>query len=84
MTHPFRCLASIAFVALASIAVHAAPPPIFGFSTASADHERRLEGRFLKLPSEARVQEDHRFLTLEPHLAGSANASSCSKVAMAL
>jgi N-acetylated-alpha-linked acidic dipeptidase len=58
-------------LALAIAAVHAAPPSIFGFSDASAVAERRTEARFLQLPSAARVREDHRFLTAEPHLAGS-------------
>jgi N-acetylated-alpha-linked acidic dipeptidase len=58
-------------LALATAAVHTAPPPIFGFSDTSAAAERKVEARFLRLPSEARVREDHKFLTAEPHLAGS-------------
>ena len=66
-----RSLLTTLAVACAAGAVHTAPPSIFGFSDASAVVERRTEARFLQLPSEARVREDHRFLTAEPHLAGS-------------
>ncbi len=48
-----------------------APAGIFGFRPASADAERVLETRFLALPSADRSREYHRFLTEQPHLAGS-------------
>src|SRR6476659_3388599 len=48
-----------------------APAGIFGFRPASADAERTLEARFLALPSADRAREYHRFLTEQPHLAGS-------------
>ncbi len=48
-----------------------APAGIFGFRPASADAERTLETRFLALPSADRAREYHRFLTEQPHLAGS-------------
>src|SRR5262245_41811268 len=60
-----------AIFVFATSVVYTATPPIFGFSDASATAERRVEARFLQLPSEARVREDHKFLTAEPHLAGS-------------
>ena len=46
-------------------------PGIFGFRTASLAAERDLERRFLALPSADRAREYHRFLTSEPHVAGS-------------
>jgi N-acetylated-alpha-linked acidic dipeptidase len=58
----------------ASMIAAAAPHPtdtIFGFSAASAASERRVEARFLALPSESRVRDFHRFLTAAPHVAGS-------------
>lgn len=51
-----------------------APPDahgLFGFTSTSAAAERDLERRFLALPSADRAREYHRFLTLEPHVAGS-------------
>src|SRR4029079_16869817 len=48
-----------------------APAGIFGFTPSSADRERTLEARFLQLPSADRAREYHRFLTEQPHLAGS-------------
>ena len=48
-----------------------APAGLFGFRPASADAERTLETRFLTLPSADRAREYHRFLTEQPHLAGS-------------
>jgi N-acetylated-alpha-linked acidic dipeptidase len=47
-------------------------PSISGFSKASLEPQRRIERRFLALPSEKRVEAFHRYLTAEPHLAGSA------------
>jgi N-acetylated-alpha-linked acidic dipeptidase len=44
---------------------------LFGFTAASAAAERVLEQRFLALPSADRAREYHRYLTAEPHLAGS-------------
>jgi len=57
--------------AAGTTALRASGPTILGFTAASADAERRTEGAFLKLPSERKVRDDHRFLTEEPHLAGS-------------
>ena len=44
---------------------------IFGFRSASLAGEQELERRFLALPSADRAREYHRFLTNEPHVAGS-------------
>ncbi len=44
---------------------------IFGFSAASEAAQRRLERRFLALPSADRARDYHRYLTDEPHVAGS-------------
>ena len=47
------------------------PTGIFGFRSASLAGEQELERRFLALPSADRAREYHRFLTNEPHVAGS-------------
>jgi N-acetylated-alpha-linked acidic dipeptidase len=44
---------------------------ISGFARTSLETQRRIEQRFLALPSERRVEAFHRYLTAEPHLAGS-------------
>ncbi len=44
---------------------------IFGFTSEHGRRERRLEDRFLQLPSAERAEAAHRFLTSEPHVAGS-------------
>ncbi len=44
---------------------------IFGFTASSSPVERRLEYRFLALPTAARARDAHAFLTAEPHVAGS-------------
>ena len=45
---------------------------IFGFTTRSSASQRRLEYRFLLLPSATRARDAHAFLTADPHIAGSA------------
>jgi N-acetylated-alpha-linked acidic dipeptidase len=45
---------------------------VFGFAPASSAAERRLESRFLALPSAIRARDTHAFLTADPHIAGSA------------
>ena len=63
--------------AIAAFCVAAAPSAkqsresISGFSATSLASERRIESRFLRLPSEGRVRDFHRYLTAEPHMAGS-------------
>lgn len=44
---------------------------LYGFTPGSSAAERRLEYRFLTLPSAARARDAHAFLTAEPHVAGS-------------
>jgi N-acetylated-alpha-linked acidic dipeptidase len=44
---------------------------IYGFAPAGAAAERRLEYRFLTLPSAAKARVAHAFLTADPHVAGS-------------
>src|ERR671919_349847 len=43
---------------------------ISGFSAASVPGQRTLEERLRAYPSTERIQADHRFLTEEPHVAG--------------
>jgi len=53
--------------------IGAAPPTsrVFGFTSQSSAAERRLEYRFLSLPSALKAREAHAFLTADPHVAGS-------------
>jgi N-acetylated-alpha-linked acidic dipeptidase len=44
---------------------------ISGFTPASLRGERRAEARFLRMPAASRVRDFHRYLTAEPHVAGS-------------
>jgi N-acetylated-alpha-linked acidic dipeptidase len=44
---------------------------ISGFGTDSLASERQTEARFLRLPSASRIRDFHRYLTAEPHVAGS-------------
>ena len=44
---------------------------IFGFAPASEAAQREIERRFLALPSADRARDYHRYLTDEPHVAGS-------------
>lgn len=44
---------------------------IFGFASGSLAAQRELERRFLALPSADRARDYHRYLTDEPHVAGS-------------
>ncbi len=52
----------------------AAPPvaAIYGFAAASAQAQRTLERRFIQLPNAARLADMHKWLTAEPHVAGTA------------
>jgi N-acetylated-alpha-linked acidic dipeptidase len=43
---------------------------IYGFSASSLSAQRNLERRLLRYPSADRIQADHRFLTAQPHVAG--------------
>ena len=65
-------LGAILVIALLAAATwHHPPAPAFGFPPASAAAQNALERRFLRLPSAARIQQTHRFVAAEPHLAGS-------------
>ena len=44
---------------------------LYGFTPRSSAAERRLEYRFLSLPTAAKAREAHALLTAEPHVAGS-------------
>ncbi len=44
---------------------------ISGFAPGTLATERHVETQFLRLPSPSRLQEFHRYLTAEPHVAGS-------------
>jgi N-acetylated-alpha-linked acidic dipeptidase len=44
---------------------------ISGFAPESLATEHRVESRFLALPSEGRIREFHKYLSAEPHVAGS-------------
>ncbi len=44
---------------------------VYGFTPRSSVAERRLEYRFLSLPSPIKMRETHAWLTAEPHVAGS-------------
>ena len=65
-----RWMAALLVTASAALGAQA-PAGIFGFTPSSADRERTIETRFLALPSADRAREYHRFLTEQPHLAGS-------------
>src|SRR5882762_7871986 len=45
--------------------------PIDGFAPASLAAERDLKRRIARFPSTRRIEADHRYLTAEPHVAGS-------------
>jgi N-acetylated-alpha-linked acidic dipeptidase len=61
----------LAPVLAAVAALHGQRPSILGFSPRSLEAQEKIEAQFLSRPSQDRVREDHRFLTAEPHLAGS-------------
>lgn len=44
--------------------------PIFGFGPQSLPAQRSLEDRLRRFPSAERIEADHRYLTAEPHVAG--------------
>lgn len=64
---------AVSLAILLGVRAHSASDaePIFGFAVASAEAQRRVEQRFLALPSADRARDYHRHLTDEPHLAGS-------------
>jgi N-acetylated-alpha-linked acidic dipeptidase len=54
----------------AALAATSQPAPIFGFSPESLATERRIEARYLAMPDASRIRDFHRYLTREPHMAG--------------
>ncbi len=62
---------AVAVGAMAGIGAQQASTGIFGFMPASEIAQRELERRFLALPSADRARDYHRYLTDEPHIAGS-------------
>ena len=65
----------IASAAIASVFVMnlttLAQTPLAGYSAKAARAERQIEDRFARLPSPEEARKHHRFLTAEPHPAGS-------------
>ena len=65
----------IASAAIASVFVMnlttLAQAPLAGYSANAARAERQIEDRFARLPSPEEARKHHRFLTAEPHPAGS-------------
>ncbi len=70
-----RARTGIAAVAAAVLVLGAGGSPprdtIAGFAPDSLILQRQIEGRFLRLPSASRLRQFHRYLTAEPHVAGS-------------
>ena len=62
-------LGSLCVLGRTALAQH--PTTIFGFTASSSAIERRLEYRFLAIPSATKARAAHAFLTADPHLAGS-------------
>ena len=63
-----------AFATLAALTARATDDvgaPIFGFSKQTVASQLNIERRIKGHPSTARIQADHRYLTDEPHVAGS-------------
>jgi N-acetylated-alpha-linked acidic dipeptidase len=65
-------VAAISLIALASARLTIADRDdrLFGFTESSSVRQRTIETRFLAVPSAARLQADHQYLTAEPHMAG--------------
>jgi N-acetylated-alpha-linked acidic dipeptidase len=67
-----RRMGAAAAIALSALAAPGAQQrDIFGFTAASQASQRELERRFLALPSADRARDFHRYLTDQPHVAGS-------------
>ena len=64
-------IATVMLGAVAGAGAQQAASGIFGFTPASEPGQRELERRFLALPSADRARDYHRYLTDEPHVAGS-------------
>jgi N-acetylated-alpha-linked acidic dipeptidase len=69
-----RVVLPVAFAVAALVVMAAwqpAPAAIFGFTRRGATVEATLERRFLSLPRARSIEEEHRVLAGEPHVAGS-------------
>lgn len=67
-----RRAGAAAAIALSALAAPGAQQQhIYGFAAASQAAQRELERRFLALPSADRARDFHRYLTDQPHVAGS-------------
>ena len=62
---------AVAIGAVAALGAQQTATGIFGFASASEAAQRETERRFLALPSADRARDYHRYLTDEPHVAGS-------------
>src|SRR5262249_44504551 len=58
--------------------------PMTGYAVGSARAERRVEDRFAALPPPDEARKHHRFLTAEPHPAGSARNNELAQHIAAL
>ena len=63
--------AAIVIGAVVGVSAQQTATGIFGFAPASEAAQRETERRFLALPSADRARDYHRYLTDEPHVAGS-------------
>jgi N-acetylated-alpha-linked acidic dipeptidase len=76
MTHAGRSLGAAALLAgsiLSGLAISRGAqdtPEIFGFASSRVAVERQLEQQFRAIPDPERAESDLRYLTSEPHLAG--------------
>ena len=64
-------IGTAAAAAAAGVGAQPAPGDIFGFAPSAVAAQRELERRFLALPSADRARDYHRYLTDQPHVAGS-------------
>jgi N-acetylated-alpha-linked acidic dipeptidase len=62
---------SVLVLLLVTAAFAQQPQPISGFTPQSSQHQREIEKQFFALPSPESIQKFHRWLTEEPHPAGS-------------
>ena len=64
-------IVAVAAGAMVGVGAQQTAPGIFGFTVRSESAQREIERRFLALPSADRARDYHRYLTDEPHVAGS-------------
>ncbi len=64
-------LLSVLLAAAVVLAETLQPQPLRGFSPAASEAQRLLEEKFKAIPSTSHLREHHRWLTREPHPAGS-------------